>query len=201
MATLTIGGKTVFTQSGTDEPVLSSDITGTLGNNIVFPAGHPIQTKVYSEYPTALGNNDKNNGTITSSTSSNLITLKSTSNKVMITCFANFYCGNGSTSLGGYSWIFPYQADGTEPVVTGAYDVIGTRSNNLMGYTPHFYTTGGGHSYWLVPLIVFDESPNSLTPRYALVLQTHQSSSRSFNLAASSTFGVPVRWIIQEIQT
>ena len=27
MATLTIGGKTVFTQSGTDEPVLSSDIT------------------------------------------------------------------------------------------------------------------------------------------------------------------------------
>tara|TARA_A100001015_G_scaffold256570_1_gene298691 strand:- start:57 stop:608 length:552 start_codon:yes stop_codon:yes gene_type:complete len=43
MATLTIGGKTVFTQSGTDEPVLSSDITGTLGSGIVFPAGHVIQ--------------------------------------------------------------------------------------------------------------------------------------------------------------
>ena len=37
MATLTIGGKTVFTQSGTDEPVLSS--------NAVFPAGHVLQIK------------------------------------------------------------------------------------------------------------------------------------------------------------
>ena len=45
MATLTIGGKTVFTQSGTDEPVLSSDITGTLGSAVVFPAGHVIQVK------------------------------------------------------------------------------------------------------------------------------------------------------------
>ena len=35
MASLTIGGKTVFTQSGTDEPVLSS--------YAVFPAGHIIQ--------------------------------------------------------------------------------------------------------------------------------------------------------------
>tara|TARA_B100001093_G_scaffold197516_1_gene189913 strand:+ start:713 stop:1396 length:684 start_codon:yes stop_codon:yes gene_type:complete len=45
MATLTIGGKTVFTQSGTDEPVLSSDITGTLGSGIVFPAGHIVQVQ------------------------------------------------------------------------------------------------------------------------------------------------------------
>ena len=36
MASLTIGGKTVFTQTGTDEPVLSSDVTGTLGSGIVI---------------------------------------------------------------------------------------------------------------------------------------------------------------------
>ena len=40
MASLTIGGKTVFTQSGTDEPVLSS--------NAVFPAGHIIKSKFRS---------------------------------------------------------------------------------------------------------------------------------------------------------
>ena len=193
MPSLTLGNQTFATQNDAADPIIA--------NNVQFPAGHPIQTKVYSEYPTTVGNNDKSNGTITSSTSSNLITLKSTSNKVMVTCFANFYCASGSTSYGGYSWIFPYQAGGAEPVVTGDYSVIGARSNNLMGYTPHFYTTGGGHSYWLNPIIVFDESPSSLTPRYALVLQTHQSSSQAFNLAASSTFGVPVRWIIQEIQT
>ena len=37
MATITIGGKTVFTQSGTDEPVL--------GSGIVFPAGHILQVQ------------------------------------------------------------------------------------------------------------------------------------------------------------
>ena len=34
MATLTIGGKTVLTQSGTDEPVITSNVTGTLGSGV-----------------------------------------------------------------------------------------------------------------------------------------------------------------------
>lgn len=37
MATLTIGGKTVITQTGNDEPLI--------GGNVVFPAGHIIQVK------------------------------------------------------------------------------------------------------------------------------------------------------------
>lgn len=36
MATLTIGGKTVVTQTGTDEPIIGSDV--------VFPAGHVVNT-------------------------------------------------------------------------------------------------------------------------------------------------------------
>lgn len=48
MAELQLGGKTIATQTGTAEPVLGSgvdisNVTGTLGSGIVFPAGHVIQ--------------------------------------------------------------------------------------------------------------------------------------------------------------
>ena len=54
MAELQLGGKTIATQAGTAEPVIASNVTGTLGSGVdisnvtgtlsnnVFPAGHPI---------------------------------------------------------------------------------------------------------------------------------------------------------------
>lgn len=44
MATLTIGGKTVVTQTGTDEPIIGSDV--------VFPAGHPVSEVQFFESTT-----------------------------------------------------------------------------------------------------------------------------------------------------
>ena len=48
MATLTIGGKTVVTQTGTDEPIIGSDV--------VFPAGHVVQvvTKMIDDELTSI---------------------------------------------------------------------------------------------------------------------------------------------------
>ena len=55
MAELQLGGKTIATQTGTAEPVIASNVTGTLGSGVdisnvtgtlsnnVFPAGHIIQ--------------------------------------------------------------------------------------------------------------------------------------------------------------
>lgn len=54
MAELQLGGKTIATQTGSAEPVIASNVTGTLGSGVdisnvtgtlsnnVFPAGHPI---------------------------------------------------------------------------------------------------------------------------------------------------------------
>lgn len=53
MATLTIGGKTVVTQTGTDEPIIGSDV--------VFPAGHVIQAKsvnLDTQFSVSVGAND-----------------------------------------------------------------------------------------------------------------------------------------------
>jgi len=50
MATLTLGGKTVLTQTGSDEPVIGSNLTGSPALNLsgsTFPAGHVI--KYYSQ--------------------------------------------------------------------------------------------------------------------------------------------------------
>ena len=58
MATLTLGGKTVLTQTGSDEPVLSSNLTGTLGSGITFPAGHVLQVNhTYSQASVARSGN------------------------------------------------------------------------------------------------------------------------------------------------
>ena len=50
MATLTLGGKTVLTQTGSDEPVLSSNLTGSPNFDLsssTFPAGHIIKSQSY----------------------------------------------------------------------------------------------------------------------------------------------------------
>ena len=58
MATLTLGGKTVLTQTGSDEPVLGSNLTGTLGSGITlgsgvtFPAGHIINIQEFTNSDT-----------------------------------------------------------------------------------------------------------------------------------------------------
>ena len=47
MATLTLGGKTVLTQTGSDEPVLGSNLTGSPALNLsssTFPSGMVIKT-------------------------------------------------------------------------------------------------------------------------------------------------------------
>ena len=48
MATLTLGGKTVLTQTGSDEPVLGSNLTGSPNFDLsssTFPSGHILQVQ------------------------------------------------------------------------------------------------------------------------------------------------------------
>ena len=81
MATLTLGGKTVLTQTGSDEPVLGSNLTGSPGFDLsssTFPAGHILQVNhtytqasvmrsgnknswAYTNYKGTLPNNLKSN--------------------------------------------------------------------------------------------------------------------------------------------
>lgn len=52
MATLTLGGKTVLTQTGSDEPVLGSNLTGSPNFDLsssTFPSGHILQVQ-YTQF-------------------------------------------------------------------------------------------------------------------------------------------------------
>ena len=78
MATLTIGGKTVVTQTGTDEPIIGSDV--------VFPAGHVIQT--ITKTGTVTNTEQSGSNVIISSTFFNKsITAKSNNSVFIINAF------------------------------------------------------------------------------------------------------------------
>ena len=107
MATLTIGGKTVVTQTGTDEPIMTSNVVMDNVNinnaltSATFPAGHMLR-HFYDEY-----NFNGSPVTITT-TASNWSGLQidiinpNTSNYLFLQMFIpDVYCSGSSNGLGG----------------------------------------------------------------------------------------------------
>ena len=163
MATLTIGGKTVFTQSGTDEPVLSSDITGTLGSGIVFPAGHVIQVKQFIFSKIARTNSGSmvqiTDGTVNFELD---ITPQFTNSKILM--LANIQIGN--TGQNG-SHIDLYFKVGSDPYAQ-VTELLNTSSTNIgvnaaQGTLP--IGSSGYERFNFAPQYL-DESVNSLEQRF-----------------------------------
>ena len=68
MATLTLGGKTVLTQTGSDEPVLGSNLTGSPNFNLsssTFPAGHVLQINTTYSQASVMRSGNKNSWAFT----------------------------------------------------------------------------------------------------------------------------------------
>ena len=116
MATLSVGGTTIF-----DGSALQSAVTGTIGTGVTFPAGHVLQVKHFpytSNMSIAAGAGSATSIPFTGSASNNdygcPITLANTSNKVSV--FLTIYNGNAdeavnhqfklmyNTSVGG-TWV------------------------------------------------------------------------------------------------
>lgn len=143
MASLTIGGKTVFTQTGTDEPVLSSDVTGTLGsgivigNNTTFPAGHILQVG-YAEYTNTVEINNTSYVDIGTSSNGLIIpafTPKRDDSKLIIQ-FKVEIGGGGSAENGGNLAVHINDVIVNPPIPTG-YNFAahaGTDSNQSTSY-------------------------------------------------------------------
>ena len=139
MATLTLGGKTVLTQTGSDEPVLGSNLTGTLGSGITFPAGHVVQT-VYEETDTVSGiTNTSAPGDVWLSKS---ITPRYSNSKILI-CVQFSYSKQDAYT--GYTrlyrdstWIYPYTSD-------RGFSLRGSSAWGVdIGHMQHLDTPGSG---------------------------------------------------------
>ena len=151
MATLTLGGKTVLTQTGSDEPVLSSNLTGTLGSGITFPAGHILQVQ-----STVVTDRNSSTDTDTSGTGTDVglnvtITPKKSGSYFFIQCSI----GIGTTT--NDSWGIILSRDGTKignGVDSGARNGVffrgpdhagaaGNDGNHGVGASNHYVDTTG----------------------------------------------------------
>tara|TARA_Y100000817_G_scaffold120225_1_gene94189 strand:+ start:456 stop:1118 length:663 start_codon:yes stop_codon:yes gene_type:complete len=101
MATLTLGGKTVLTQTGSDEPILGSNLTGSPGFDLsssTFPAGHVLQINHTITQASVMRSGNKNSWAYTNYNGSLPNNLKSNSK-----LFCIFSCLYGEQEGGHWS--------------------------------------------------------------------------------------------------
>ena len=137
MPQLELNGKILATQSGSDEPVLASNvdlssatgipaagITGTLGSGITFPAGHTIDEKI-SIFSADASNYIATTATSWTGTSSHLnvtLAMKNASNMLLFTIMSSriYLSANGLFFLMG----------------VGFSNALGTNIIDLSGESP-----------------------------------------------------------------
>ena len=130
MATLTLGGKTVLTQTGSDEPVLGSNLTGSPNfdfSNSTFPTGHIINIQEFTNSDTTDTWTSSNWRTICSS----VYSMSSASNKLLF--FINAYVGLSNIGQQLYGQI-TYKA-GTSTTFTHDGTPLPEGVNSISGNT------------------------------------------------------------------
>ena len=156
MANLTLGNKTVVTQTGSTEP--------TIANNVQFPAGHVIQTvfrthatesSFTSNTPTAVPNLTKAITLITSNPYV-LVTLalnsagKTTNNTALVTKLTADDSGSLDIIL---SDMLGYNNASTHNFMSGyqsyMHDLTGNAAGSTITYTPKFYSAANNSTAYI----------------------------------------------------
>ena len=162
MATLELNGKSLATQTSSDEPVIASTVTGgaglsgmtslgtvTVGNlsnsAIVYPAGHVVSfdsthTVLSGSSITITGGEYSSDDLDTETDMS--ITVKSATSKIII-CYWTAACAK-DTSGRGFMY-FRRQVDGAGATTMGGFS-DGEKGHGIVeSNSPAFYTWGGFH--------------------------------------------------------
>ena len=187
MATLTLGGKTVLTQTGSDEPVLGSNLTGSPALNLsgsIFPAGHIIQIK---------GKHDSTQNAISISTTPLAIGLNisitptSASNTIIIHGF--YYCGNTNFN-GGVGLARHLSSDSFSDSAARIGDAGGTDGSSIRA--GNFFNAddpvGTTYSLENIPFTYYDFSYNTTQPiTYTIYGEAANAQTFLYNRAGNGT--------------
>ena len=169
MATLTIGGKTVVTQTGTDEPIMSSNVNVSDAlASATFPAGHVIQTKVIKD-STARGGFGSQGDTYTGVSITFDNNLSSTNSVVLIEASLQIDIQNDTGY--GFTWgASSTTLSGNKIGVEGS-----TITNFSRGSSP--YINGSRHGDH-VSFITCDSNIISVTPKtyYLWVINSYSTN-------------------------
>ena len=167
MATFKINGKNFATQSGTGAATIHSDV--------VFPAGHVIQTKSGLNSTEAF---TQSTGFVTCSLDVE-ITPKTTSSKFFIICNTSGYNNGGSAHVGYYT----IRRDGTT-------DISGGVGN---GYADIYQGSGSGHDLGTNLCISELDSPNTTSAiTYGLYARVNTNGYRVYWSMNGSTSNIIV---------
>jgi hypothetical protein len=133
----------------------------TIGSAVTFPTGKILQVKQYAD-ATLYTSTDPGGWAQGPYTSAGFITLKSSSNSVLIECkFLGYNTRNSGTGMGSRYAIYRDSVSGTRLT---------------QGSEPQFYAASGGEQYHLGSLSFLDTTPGSTTPRYSLNFNMHPSN-------------------------
>ena len=183
MATLTIGGKTVVTQTGTDEPIIGSDV--------VFPAGHVIQT--ITKTGTVTNTEQSGSNVIISSTFFNKsITAKSNNSVFIINAFVGKTYVQNANSYGKVALTRNLNSNLTE------LNQLNT-GNNWGGIAVADWANYNPQSYCWVD----DNSLCSVNDQidYVIKFVRYGTSGDNFYFIDGSNNGSYCSYVIQEIST
>jgi hypothetical protein len=158
MATLSVGGTTVF-----DGSALQSGVTGALTTGVTFPAGHIIQTVMSSPFTTT-ESTTSTSGVDTSVFS--IITPLKNNSKILV--FGSIAVGvNTGGAYGGSVWMSRSQAGGETDTIIIVGDGDGVRTRGTGG----IYSDSINYQQFIIPTCYLDSptiptTPVAITYRY-----------------------------------
>lgn len=153
MASIKIANKNFMSQSGTDEPSITSNVT--------FPAGHVIQVLTGTNSTESY---TQSTGFVTCSLTV-AITPTNTSSKFFIICNTSGYNNGGSSHVGYYT----IYRDSTD---------LGT---NSVGFADVYQGSGSGHDLGFNICISELDSPNTTSAiTYGLYARTNSASYKTY---------------------
>jgi hypothetical protein len=196
MATLSVGGTTVFNGSALQSGVTVADMS-----NFTFPSGHILQCKGDRYDHKAEGSAVACNISSTTPFGADLevaITCKSTSNFLVLQLFfPDIYTG---TNTNGLHSGFVYDTNSFASSFTGLPGTAGndTRGKYIVG--PYFLYGLGSHDIMHLPLMVYTEVPTISPMKIRPWVQSH--SSETYDIGGNyASFSDQTSLIVMEVQS
>ena len=173
MATFQIGGKDLVSQTGSNEPVIAS--------NVIFPAGHIVQ---FQHNPSIISNTTNHTSEAVAASVTNQISITS-GNGVLI------YVQAGSVYMDRNSGDMGFTARIRQGTTTSGTEL----SSVLERHTAHPSNWFTNFSMW-----GYDSSPPDTSPDYCLTLTTSPSTGGAHYVRLESPSSANLKFFLFEVK-
>ena len=173
MASIKIANKNFMSQSGNDEPAITSNVT--------FPTGHIVQ---FQHNPSIVSNTTNHTSEAVAASVTNQITITSGNGVLIYVQAGSVYMDRNSGDMGFTARI----RQGTTTSGTELSSVLERHSSHPSNWWTNFSLWG------------YDSSPPDTSPDYCLTLTTSPSTGGAHYVRLESTSSANLKFFLFEIQ-